>query len=159
MTEADFYSVLDEFNNCMLLTFTDDGTPHARPMGIARREGSTLWFVSARDSAKTDELTSNRTAVITAQDERRWLAATGTASTDDSQTRVDQLWSAPMTAWFPDGPQDSDLVALSVDLSDGEYWDVSGGKLVRFGFGVAKSMATGTQIDADEEGDHARVDL
>jgi hypothetical protein len=64
-----------------------------------------------------------------------------------------------MAAWFPDGPDDSDLVAISVDLSDGEYWDVSGGKLVRFGIGVAKSMATGTEIDSDEEGDHGRVGL
>lgn len=159
MTQADFYDVLDEFNDCMLLTFTGDGTPHARPMGIARRDGSTLWFISGRDSAKIDELTGNRAAVITAQDSRRWLAATGTASTSDDQTKIDQLWSPPMAAWFPDGPDDSDLVAISVDLSDGEYWDVSGGKLVRFGIGVAKSMATGTEIDSDEEGDHGRVGL
>lgn len=159
MTQADFYDVLDEFNTCMMLTFTADGTPHARPMAIARRDGSTLWFVSGRDSAKIDELTGDHTTVITAQDSRRWLAATGTATTSHNQTKIEQLWSAPMKAWFPDGPQDSDLVAISVDLSDGEYWDVSGGKLVRFGYGVAKSMVTGTGIDTDEEGDHARVDL
>lgn len=156
MSESDFYDALDEFDTCMLLTFTADGAPHARPMAIADRVGSTLWFVADRDSAKADEVEADRTAVVTVQGTRRWAAATGRATVVDDQARLEQLWSTPLQAWFPDGPQDSDLVALTVDLHDGEYWDVSGGKLVRFAFGIARSVATGRQIDSDEEGDHGR---
>lgn len=159
MSQDTFYDVLDSIDTCMLLTFTANETPHARPMAIAQREGSTVWFVTGRDSSKMDEVASERTAVITAQDSQRWLAATGKASTSDDQTKIQQLWSEPMKAWFPEGTQDSDLIALRIDLEDGEYWDVSGGKMLRFGLGVAKSMVTGTRIDEQEEGDHARVDL
>lgn len=159
MSQDTFYDVLDSIDTCMLLTFTANETPHARPMAIAQREGSTVWFVTGRDSSKMDEVASERTAVITAQDSQRWLAATGKASTSDDQTKIQQLWSEPMKPWFPEGTQDSDLIALRIDLEDGEYWDVSGGKMLRFGLGVAKSMVTGTRIDEQEEGDHARVDL
>lgn len=159
MSQDTFYDVLDSIDTCMLMTFTGDETPHARPMAIAQRDGSTVWFVTGRDTPKIDELSSGRTAVITAQDSKRWLAATGTASTSDDQQRIEHLWSEPMKAWFPEGTQDSDLVALRVDLDDGEYWDVSGGRMLRFGLGVANSVATGSEIDEDEQGDHGRVDL
>jgi len=143
----------------MLLTFTADGRPHARPMSIARRDGPSLWFVAERDSAKVGEAVSQGTAVITVQDSRRWAAATGTATMVDDRSAIEPLWSAPMKAWFPDGPADADLVAVRVDLDDGEYWDVSGGKLVRFAVGLARSVATDTRIDPDEEGDHGRTRL
>lgn len=159
MSQDSFYDVLDSIDICMLMTFTANETPHARPMAIAGREGSTVWFVTGRDTPKMDEVTSERTAVITAQDSQRWLAATGKASTSDDRARIEQLWSAPMRAWFPEGTQDSDVVALRIDLEDGEYWDVSGGKMLRVGLGVAKSVATGTEIDDENQGDHGRVDL
>ena len=159
MSQDTFYDVLDSIDTCMLMTFTGNETPHARPMAIAQREGSTLWFVTGRDTPKIDELATGSTAAITAQDSQRWLAATGTATTSDDQTRIEQLWSGPMKAWFPEGTSDSDLIALRVDLEDGEYWDVSGGKMLRFGLGVAKSVVTGTEIDEDKQGDHGRVTL
>lgn len=159
VSQDTFYDVLDSIDTCMLMTFTGDETPHARPMAIAQRDGSTVWFVTGRDTPKIDELSSGRTAVITAQDSKRWLAATGTASTSDDQQRIEHLWSEPMKAWFPEGTQDSDLVALRVDLDDGEYWDLAGGRMLRFGLGVANSVATGSEIDEDEQGDHGRVDL
>lgn len=159
MTQSDFFDVLDAFDTCMLLTFTENGTPHARPMTMAQREGSAVWFVADRPSAKVDEISSDRTAVITVQGDRRWAAATGTAQVVDDRGKLDELWSAPMKAWFPDGPQDPNLVALRVDLYDGEYWDVAGGKLARFGFGMAKSIVTGRKIDSDQEGEHSREQL
>jgi hypothetical protein len=67
VTQSDFYDVLDEFDACMLLTFTADGRPHARPMTIARRDGSSLWFLGERDSAKVDEVVAQGTAVITSR--------------------------------------------------------------------------------------------
>jgi general stress protein 26 len=156
MSLDDFYEVVDAFDTCMLLTFTARGTPHARPMALAGRDHSALWFVSDRDSAKVDEMTTDRTTVVTFQGSRRWAAATGRATVVDDRARIDELWSKPMQAWFPDGPDDSDLVALRVDLDDGEYWDISGGKLARFAVGLARSVATGDRIDSDEEGDHGR---
>lgn len=159
MSESDFYDVLDTFDNCMLLTFTDDGTPHARPMALAGREGAAVYFVTDRETAKVDEAMANRTAVITVQDSRRWAAATGTASLVDDRSRIDEFWSKPMEAWFPDGPETPGLVALKVDLHDGEYWDVSGGQVARFAWGVARSVATGERISEEEEGKHGREHL
>lgn len=159
MSESDFYDVLDTFDNCMLLTFTDDGTPHARPMAVAGREGSALYFVTARATPKVEEATANDIAVITAQDSRRWVTATGATSLVDDAGRIERFWSKTMDAWFPEGPQTPGLVMLRVDLADGEYWDVSGGQLARFAWGVARSIATGERIDESEEGEHGRERL
>lgn len=156
MSHDDFYEVLDSFDTCMLLTFTSDGSPHARPMALAGREGSAVWFISGRDSVKVDEVDGDRNTVVTVQDSRRWAAATGTATVVDDRARIEQLWSTPMQAWFPDGPEDTDVVAIRVELTDGEYWDVSGGRLLRFAAGIARSVVTGDSIDDDEEGDHGR---
>lgn len=159
MGAVEFYEVIDHFDNCMLLTFAADGTPHARPMAIAGRDDSVVWFVSNRDSATIDELVADTTAVITAQGSQRWAAATGTATVVYDRDRIEQLWSTPMQAWFPDGPSDPDLVAVKVDLHDGEYWDVSGGKLVRFAAGLVSSVVTDTEIDDDKAGDQGRERL
>lgn len=156
MSRDDFYDVLDAFDTCMLLTFTSDGTPHARPMALAGREGSGVWFISGRDSAKVDEVDADATTVVTVQGPRRWAAVTGRATVVDDRARIDELWSKTMEAWFPDGPDDTDVVAIRVDLVDGEYWDVSGGKLVRFATGVSRSLVTGDEIAEEEEGDHGR---
>lgn len=151
MGRDDFYEVLDAFDTCMLLTFTADGTPHARPMAMAGRDGSAVWFISDRDSGMVDEVTADATAVVTVQGSRRWAAATGRATVVDDRARIDELWSTPLQAWFPDGPEDSDVVAIEVELVDGEYWDVSGGRLAHYSGGTAGSVVTG-----DEEGDHGR---
>ncbi|MBW3604635.1 MAG: pyridoxamine 5'-phosphate oxidase family protein [Actinobacteria bacterium] len=159
MGAAEFYEIIDHFDNCMLLTFTANGTPHARPMAIADRDGSVLWFISDRDSATIDEVVADDSAVVTVQSPQRWAAATGTATVVYDRDRIDDLWSTPMKAWFPDGPADPKLVAVKADLHDGEYWDISGGRLVKFAAGFAKSVVTDTEIDADEEGDHGRESL
>lgn len=159
MSESDFYDVLDTFDNCMLLTFTDDGTPHARPMAVAGREASAVYFVTGRETPKVDEAMGAGTAVITAQDSRRWVTATGTTSLVTDTARIEGVWSKTMEAWFPEGPQTPGLVLLQVDLHDGEWWDVSGGQLARFAWGVARSLASGERIDEDQEGEHGRERL
>jgi general stress protein 26 len=159
MSESDFHDVLDTFDTCMLLTFTDDGTPHARPMAIAGREDSAVYFVTGRDTPKVEESMANDTAVLTAQDSRRWATATGTTAIVDDPERLEHLWSKAMEAWFPDGPQTPGLVLLRVDLRDAEWWDVSGGRLASFAWGVARSLATGERIDEDREGERGRTRL
>lgn len=159
MTQQDFYEILDRFETCMFTTAAEDGTMRSRPMAIAQRDGDVLWFVTGRDSGKVDEVSADATVQIIAQSDRRWLSATGTTRTVDDDTTLDEIWSPVMNAWFPDGPTDSEVTALRVDLVDGEYWDVSGGKLASFAWGVASSLATGEAIDADNEGDYGRVDL
>ncbi|CAN5864575.1 hypothetical protein BH24ACT15_BH24ACT15_02140 [soil metagenome] len=157
--EERFYEILDDFDTCILTTFKADGMPNGRPMNMAGREGDVLWFVADMDSRKVEEVISGDPAIVTCQSSTEWIAATGEVTLNRDRAKIDDLWSEPMRAWFPDGPDAPGIVALRVDLFSGEYWSVSGGDLVSFAFGVAKSMITRERIDPDKEGDHGEVRL
>lgn len=158
MSDKDkFYEVLDSFDNGMLTTFTADGTPHGRPMHVAERDGDTLWFLTGVDSAKVREAATAHPAVLTFQAPNKWLAATGEAVTSHDRAKVQQLWSEPMKAWFPGGPEDPGVAALKVELSSGEFWAMDAGDLASYAFGVVRSMVTGKPVDPDAAGEHADV--
>ena len=38
------------------------------------------------------------------------------------------MWNPVVEAWFPDGPDDPDLVLLKVDAESAEYWKAPGGR-------------------------------
>lgn len=153
------HDVIDEFDTCIMTTFTPDGQPHGRPMHIARRDGRTLWFVTGTGSAKAHEIAVDDAVVLTMQAGTSWVAATGTARTDASAGRVADLWTETMRAWFPEGPEDSSAMALAVQLESAEFWTMSGTDVVSFAVGVAKSILTRTAIDSDDEGEHGDVRL
>ena len=160
MTEQErLLAAIDDFDSCIMTTFTADGTPHGRPMHIAERDGATLWFVTGKDSAKVAEMRAGDPVVLTFQSSTTWVAATGEATVSGDRGRARQLWSAPMRAWFPDGPDDPALVAVAVRIRSAEYWAVSGTNLVTFAYGMAKSILTRQPIDADKEGEHGDVRL
>ena len=100
------YEVLDDFDTAMLTTFTADGTPHGRPMHVAQRDGDTLWFVTGVASGKVREIASGDPAVLTFQSSDTWVAATGEVEISHDRSKVDELWSPVMKAWFPEGPED-----------------------------------------------------
>ncbi len=157
MSTDRFHAILDDARSVMLTTLQSDDSLHARPMSPAGRDGATVWFLTSRDSGKAGEIRSEGSASITVQGDRTWLAADGRARLVDDQTKIDELWAEPMRAWFPDGPDSPDVVAVAVDLTEGEYWDVSGGSILSYVAGMAKALITGDQIDEDSAGDHAHV--
>lgn len=153
------FDVIDDFDTCIMTTFTADGTPHGRPMYVARREGQTLWFLTRVDSDKVVEVADDDPVVLTFQSSTEWVAATGSARVTQSHQRVAELWSEPMRAWLPDGPDGPGTAAMSVELHSAEYWSLSAGDLVSFAFGVARSIVTRQPLETDREGDHGDVRL
>ncbi len=60
--------------------------------------------------------------------------------------------------WFPKGPDDPDLVLLSVEPEIAEFWDVGGIKGLRYLFDAAKAYVTGDRVAIEDESDiHARL--
>lgn len=160
MSDRDtLFEVIDGFDACILTTFTADGTPHGRPMHVARRDDQTLWFVTGSDTAKAEETARDSTVILTFQSSNKWVAATGRARVDASDGRVADLWSEPMRAWFPDGPEDPTAVAMAVELESAEYWSMSTGDMATFAWGVARSIITRQPITTEHEGEHGDVRL
>src|SRR4051812_32638894 len=56
--KEELLALLSEFDTAMLVTLEDDGTMRARPMGLQqeRLADCDLWFVTADETRKTDEI-------------------------------------------------------------------------------------------------------
>lgn len=76
----------------------------------------------------------------------------------DDGPRTRRLWKEPHKVWFPKGPDDPDLVLLSVEPEIAEFWDVGGIKGLRYLFDAAKAYVTGERVAIEDESDiHARL--
>ena len=71
----------------------------------------------------------------------------------EDRAKVKELWTAPLKAWFPKGPEDPNIALLRVDVSGAEYWDAPGSAVMR-SYGLAKALTTG---NTDALGSNAKV--
>ena len=156
-TTEHLQQLLESFDSAMLITKHGDGD-HARPMAIAGVEGvSTIWFVTSTASPKALELSADARVAITCQENRKYVALSGTGVIVKDRAKIDELWSETWTVWFPDGKDSPDLGLLRVTVQDAEFWDNAGTKGVRYVFEALKSYVKGEKVGM-VEGQHGRVE-
>jgi general stress protein 26 len=63
--------------------------------------------------------------------------------------KMKELWSPVVKAYFPNGLDDPNLALLRVKMSQAEYWDAPGGRMVQL-FGAVKAMVTGKRAPMGE---------
>lgn len=134
---------------------------HGRPMALAHKDDNgDLWFVTGIDSAKAKEIHGDPRVLVTFQSTMRFVALTGTASIVRDKAKVDEVWSAGMKVWFPDGKDDPNIALLKVDAEEAEYWDNSGTKGLKYLFEAAKALITGSTPEvANDASVNAKVKL
>ena len=139
------YERLKSFDTAMFSTIGANGLIHARPMMTQEREADAdLWFVTSRATLKIDELEANPSVGITyfRDSDKAYVSIAGRAKVTDDQVRIRQLWKESWRAWFPDGPEQSDIVLIKVEVVEAEYWQPEGGTL-RVMFEQARAALTG----------------
>lgn len=140
----------------MLTTVDDLGKLVARPMTVQEREfDGDLWFIASRDSTAVTQLGVNPGAGVTITSNDTWVSLSGTAETVDDAAKVKDLWNPFVDAWFPEGPDDPNVVLIKFSSDSAEYWDTPGGR-VASAISFVKSKITG---DAYSGGESAKVDL
>ena len=140
----------------MLTTRDPFGTLISRPMALQEVEfDGDLWFFAERNSRKVQHITANPQVNVSTSGSSSWVSLTGHAVVVDDLEKKRQLWNAVVEAWFPDGPEDPDVVLLRVDAASAEYWDSPGGRLASV-ISFAKAKLTGQAYDG---GENERVDL
>lgn len=125
----------------------------ARPLTIADREGDRLWFLTDRQADWVQALPDSEyvAVVVSDRDDSLYVSLTGQAGFTDDPATLERLWSEPMEAWF-DGADDPKLVALHVDVTEGEYWEGPDSGLSGAVRGIA-SKVTGDDGEQVEQGD------
>lgn len=153
-------AILKKLDNVMVTTTAENGTLRGRPMAVAGVEDNgEVWFVTAKQSEKTDEVRHDSRAVITAQQGALYVSLSGTIEVLQDRARVHALWKEAWKAWFPDGKDDPSIVLLRLRPEIGEYWDNTGAKGLKLLFQAAKAILDGKAAEPNDPDQHAKVPL
>lgn len=143
--------LIQDFDNAMLVTKTDDGSLDARPMAVAdATDDGELWFVTDRNSGKIADLMLDRDVAVTMQGSRKFVTISGECRVVDDQAKIESLWKEIWKVWFPEGKTDSSIVLLKVEPTRGEYWDNTGVAGMKYLIKAGKAYLQGERAATDE---------
>ncbi|MBV8784717.1 MAG: pyridoxamine 5'-phosphate oxidase family protein [Gammaproteobacteria bacterium] len=149
-------SILAGFDTTMMVTNGTAGL-HARPMHLIKRpSASLLYLVSGADSGKVAELEADAEVLLACQDARQFLVLRGRASLTRDRGLIEQLWSDAWRVWFPQGKYDPNICLIQVEPREGEYWDNSGARGLKYAFQAAQAYASGKPPHPDST-QHGKV--
>jgi general stress protein 26 len=137
----------------MLTTMTADGKHVSRPMALQDVEfDGDLWFFAYSDSDVIAQIGANPQVNVSFSDEKQnnWISISGAAVRVDDRAKAEELWSAPLKAWFPDGLDTPNLTLIKVHADTAEYWESAHSSRVITLIGYAKAAVTGKTPDAGE---------
>jgi general stress protein 26 len=138
---------------CMLTTMTAEGKHVARPMALQDVEfDGDLWFFAYSDSDVVAQIAQNPQVNVSFSDsgQNAWISISGAAVRTDDRAKAEDLWSAPLKAWFPDGLDTPNLTLIKVHADTAEYWESAHSSRVITLIGYAKAAVTGKTPDAGE---------
>lgn len=142
----------------MMTTVATDGSMSSRPMAVQDKPfHGTLWFLTRAGSEKVDEIAEDQHVTLNFAEpsSSKYLALKGRASVSQDRAKIKDLWNPMYKAWFPKGEDDPEIAVLRVDVTEGDYWEASGSKLVMLAK-YAVAAATGGKVPLGEAG-HVKV--
>ncbi|HWB80310.1 MAG TPA: pyridoxamine 5'-phosphate oxidase family protein [Nannocystaceae bacterium] len=156
---AHLIEILKDFNSAMLVTRSADGQLHGRPMGVAEvgDEGE-LWFCAALDSGKIADIDTAPDVAIMMQGKTKFASISGRARITTDRQQIARLWKNDWKIWFPGGKDDPNLGLIAVTPTEGEWWDNSGWRGLKFAFEAVKAVLQGEHMP-DQKEENARVRL
>lgn len=144
---------------CMLITNERNAENlSGRPMSISKiDDDGTIWFFTKSSSYKVDEIEESKkvSIAITNESSNNYLMIHATAKLVNDKTKMKELWSSILKAWFPLGLDDPDMTLIKVTPNEVNYWDSSSSKMVVL-FKMLKAIVTGKEY---AEGEHGKINL
>jgi general stress protein 26 len=159
-TREELRALLEEFDTAMLVTKDDERAPRARPMAMRQRPNDTaLWFVTAHDTAKVEEIERDPmvAAVFYREHDCAWISVSGRAALVRDVQRTKELWSSIMKAWF-DSPEDPNIMLIRVEPHHAEFYEPKGQRVKR-AFELVKGVLMGAAPELGPVKHVTRVEL
>ena len=136
----------------------DDGAT-CRPMSTQEvDDNGDIWFFSGKDSDKNREIAADKKVQLfySHPGKNSYMVVNGEASISTDKTKIDELWSPQVKAWFKEGKEDPNISLIRITNINAYYWDTKGNRMINF-FKMVASAATGkTLVDAEEGALHVR---
>lgn len=150
------HEILKDAHVVMFSTL-DQGVIRSRPMAIQRvDEDNTLWLLSEDKTAKIDEIDSYDSVNINYMDMKSQLYVSLSGKAEESRDieKIRELWSLPLKAWFPEGPEKGvRVIKITPELA--EYWSTPS-STVMHAIGLTKALLSGEKYN-DEAAEHVKV--
>ena len=130
------------------------GSSAARPMSVQKvDERGHLWFLSADDSHKNEELERDSLVRLFFQGSAHsdFLTLNGSATVSRDKEKIRELWEPVVKTWFTEGIDDPRITVIEVRPSEGYYWDTKHGQTVA-GIKMLIGAAIGKTLDDSIEG-------
>ena len=145
--------MIKDIDFCMLTTVDENDELHSRPMslnGDVDEEGN-LWFFTSSNSHKASEIerTPNVNISFVDTSDQRYVSISGTAQLVHDRNKIKELWKPVLKAWFPDGPDQPDVVLLKVKMTKAEYWDGPSSTISQ-AVSFVSAILTGKQVELGE---------
>jgi len=147
--------VVGRAQSCFFCTEQSSGkTTGARPMSVQQvdDEGN-LWFLSADDSHKNEELSANPTVTLYFQGSPHsdFLYLKGRATISRDKEKIKELWKFIIKTWFTEGVDDPRITVIKIAPYEGYYWDTKHGSAIA-GVKMLIGAAVGKTMDDSIEG-------
>lgn len=147
---AKVQELIKDVRTCMLSTVDANGSIVSRPMTTQEAEfDGQLWFFAPSDSHMATEIARSPRVNVAYASGSSWVSVSGTASVVNDREKAHELWNTVVEAWFPEGPDDPQVVLVRVDAESAEYWDSPGGKVATV-ISLAKAKVTGKPYEGGE---------
>ena len=122
--------VMKDIDICMMTTVGAYGHLHSRPMSNNRNvdwDGDT-WFFSYADSSQVNETEkeSNVNLAYAVPDDIVFVSVTGKGEIVKDDAKKKELWYDELERWFPEGPEDNNVVLIKVSGRKVLYWSKEG---------------------------------
>jgi general stress protein 26 len=116
-------------------------------------EQGNLWFLSASDSHKNQELLGDSAVRLFFQGSphSEFLHLEGTATVSRDKAKIKELWNFVLKTWFTEGIDDPRITVIKVAPSHGYYWDNKHGNTVA-GIKMLIGATIGKTLDDSIEG-------
>jgi len=141
----------------LLTTHDAQGHFHTRPVETLEIEsGQTLWFFTDWSTPKVGEVERHSQVSVGYADigGNRFATVSGAARVLRDAEKARRLWTSTQRAYYPDGPDDSRLALLCVQIERAEYWLAPG----RGRYLVAALQAALTGKPAGVVGENRKVE-
>lgn len=152
---AKIRELVDKAQTCFFCTANTTGqSTGARPMSVQQvDETGHLWFLSADDSHKNQELTRDPAVRLFFQGSAHsdFLTLTGKVAVSRDQAKITELWEPIVKNWFTEGVDDPRITVLQFTPGEGYYWDTKHGMAVA-GAKMLIGAAIGKTMDDSIEG-------
>ncbi len=137
--------LLKNFHTALLTTRGADGHFHSRPMALQRRSiEQGIWFATWEDTAKVADIENDPHCGVTlfsGEYGSTYVSISGTARIVRDREMIHRMWDPSWKPWFPDGPDQGDLVLIRLEPEHAEYVHPATGRL-KVLFTMVKRLVT-----------------